>query len=146
MHTDTVSETVSPSTCFRAAPRRTMWQNSWGTPWRRQKGITLHSFGSLRERVRRIMESPRRTGDNRHTVGTAKDRAEADTVKPKEIVAGEPVSSLGCIANTQVVWIQSPFSVNSVSFVRVGRFCVTPASQFSPPAIISAARTPLSQR
>jgi hypothetical protein len=40
------------------------------------------------------MESPRRTGDNRHTAGTAKDRAEADTVKPKEIVAGEPVSRI----------------------------------------------------
>ena len=65
-----------------------------GTPWRRQKGVTLHSFGTLRERVRRIMESPRRTGDNRHTAGTAKDRAEADTVKPKEIVADGPVSRI----------------------------------------------------
>ena len=39
-------------------------------------------------------------------------------------------NSPGCVANRQLICNQSRCSVNDVNFVSVGRFCVTPASQW----------------
>jgi hypothetical protein len=50
-------------------------------------------------------------------------------------MAGEPCKPdcPGRVANTQLVWVQSPMTVNDVNTGIVGRFCVTRASQSALP-------------